>query len=105
GDALIAALQILAIIVRKEQPLAALAHTYQEMPESHQKVPLHGKPKPTDEQLEVLRKEAEALLNGVGRAVIRPSGTEPIVRVMVQHSELRTAERLTKQLADMVAAL
>ncbi|MBI2423557.1 MAG: phosphoglucosamine mutase [Candidatus Hydrogenedentes bacterium] len=105
GDALIAALQVLAIIIRKEQPLAALAHVYQEMPESHQKVPLHGKRKPTQKQLDALCQEAEVSMQGKGRVVIRPSGTEPIVRVMVQHDELRTAERLTKQLAEKVASM
>jgi phosphoglucosamine mutase len=105
GDAIIAALQVLAIIVRKEQPLTDLAHAYQEMPESHQKVPLGGKPKPSQESLDALVDEIRDELAGKGRVVIRPSGTEPIVRVMVQHQDARTAQTLTKQLADRVAAL
>ncbi|MBX3179510.1 MAG: phosphoglucosamine mutase [Candidatus Hydrogenedentes bacterium] len=105
GDAIIAALQVLAIIVRKEQPLTDLAHAYQEMPESHQKVPLGGKPKPSQESLDALVEEIRDELAGKGRVVIRPSGTEPIVRVMVQHQDARTAQTLTKQLADRVAAL
>ena len=44
-------------------------------------------------------------LEGKGRVVIRPSGTEPIVRIMVQHQDARTAQTLTKQLADRVAAM
>src|SRR5690606_30118322 len=94
GDALIAALQILAIIVRRDQPLSGLAQHYQEMPEIHRKVSLKDRSKPAQELLDALVQEAESSLQGRGRIVIRPSGTEPIVRVMVQHEELRTAEHL-----------
>jgi len=105
GDAIIAALQVLAIIVRKEQPLTELAHVYQEMPESHQKVPLGDRPKPAQESLDALVDEIRDELEGKGRVVIRPSGTEPIVRVMVQHQDARTAQTLTRQLAERVAAM
>lgn len=105
GDAIIAALQVLAIIVRKEQSLTDLAHVYQEMPESHQKIPLNGRPKPSQDSLDALVEEIKDELDGKGRVVIRPSGTEPIVRIMVQHQDARTAQTLTKQLADRVAAM
>ncbi len=105
GDAIIAALQVLAIIVRKEQPLSALARVYQEMPESHQKVPLDGKSKPAQDSLDALVDEVRDEIEGKGRVVIRPSGTEPIVRVMVQHQDAQAAQILTQQLADRVAAL
>lgn len=105
GDAIIAALQVLAIIVRKEQPLTELAHVYQEMPESHQKVPLGDKPKPAQASLDALVEELRDELAGKGRVVIRPSGTEPIVRVMVQHEDARTAQTLTRQLAERVAEM
>src|SRR5690606_5770638 len=91
GDAIIAALQVLAIIVRKEQSLTDLAHAYQEMPESHQKIALGEKPKPSQEVLDGLVDEIRGELDGKGRVVIRPSGTEPIVRVMVQHQDARAA--------------
>jgi phosphoglucosamine mutase len=105
GDAIIAALQVLAIIVRKEQPLSALARAYQEMPESHQKVPLGNKARPAQESLDALVDDIRDEIEGKGRVVIRPSGTEPIVRVMVQHQDPRAAESLTLQLAEKVAAL
>ncbi len=105
GDAIIAALQVLAIMVRKDQPLSVLAGVYREMPESHAKVPLNGKKKPAQDALDAIVTEAEAAMNGSGRVVIRPSGTEPIVRVMVQHDELRAAETLVQELAAKVGAL
>lgn len=105
GDAMIAALQALAAMIRRDVPLSVLASAYKEMPEVHLKVPLNGKHKPPKEQLDALCREAENQINGNGRVIIRPSGTEPIVRVMVQHDEIRKAEAIGKALAEKVAAL
>lgn len=104
GDAMMAALKVLAIMIRKDQPLSRIAQVYQEMPEAHRKVPLNGKKRPSQDQLDALVKTIESELNG-GRVVVRPSGTEPIVRIMVQHDEIRAAESLAQQLAEGVAAL
>lgn len=105
GDAVIAALQVLAIMIRKDRPLSALAHAYQEMPEAHRKVSIEGKKKPSQDVLDALVAEAESAMNGGGQIVVRPSGTEPIVRIMVQHTDLRTAESLSEELSRKVAAL
>ncbi len=105
GDAIIAALQVLAIVVRKEQPLSTIAAPYQEMPEVHRKVPLNNGQRPAHDAIEAIVAEAEAGLNGTGRVVIRPSGTEPIIRVMVQHENLRDAERMAADLAGRVGEL
>jgi len=105
GDALIAALQVLATIIRRDQPLSSLATVYQAMPEAHQTVPLNGKAVPSKEALDTVRMAAEEELVGTGRIVIRPSGTEPIIRIMVQHEKPKIAEGLAKQLAKRIAAL
>ncbi|MBI4558105.1 MAG: phosphoglucosamine mutase [Candidatus Hydrogenedentes bacterium] len=105
GDALIAALQVLATIRRRDQPLSVLAGAYQPLPEAHGTLPLSGRARPSEDLLESIRREAEIELNGCGRVVIRPSGTEPIIRVMVQHDAIRTAETLTRQLLERLAAL
>jgi phosphoglucosamine mutase len=105
GDALITALQMLATIVRKERKLSELSRDYIAMPERHAKVPVHNGVRPTEEDLDKVRKKAEAELNGQGRVVIRPSGTEPVIRVMVQHVSDRTAETLVQELADDISAL
>jgi len=104
GDAMMAALKVLAIMIRKDQPLSRIAQVYQEMPEAHRKVPLNGKPRPAQAQLDALTEAIVPRLNG-GRVVVRPSGTEPIVRIMIQHDEIRAAEQLAQELAEQVAAL
>ncbi|MGI6458742.1 MAG: phosphoglucosamine mutase [Candidatus Hydrogenedentales bacterium] len=105
GDALIAALQVLATMVRREAPLSVLASAYQQMPEAHAHVPHDNGAKPSEEKLAEIVREAEAKLKGRGRVVIRASGTEPIIRVMVQHELRRDAESLAQELAKQVASL
>lgn len=105
GDAVITALQVLATMIRKEQKLSELARVYEPMPEAHGKVPVENGHRPTREALDQVRKKAESELNGQGRVVIRPSGTEPVIRVMVQHVSGRTAETMVHDLIDDIAAL
>lgn len=105
GDALITALQVLATMIRMNVPLSELAAVYTPLPEAHCSVPVEGGKRPTQEALDKVRDKAEAELNGKGRIVIRPSGTEPIIRVMVQHDELEAAEVLAAELAQKIGGL
>ena len=104
GDAAIAALHVLATMIRRDQPLSVLGNAYQPLPEAHTKVPLDPKHRPTDAQLDAIQREIEPELNGNGCVVIRPSGTEPIIRIMVQHEAIRKAEALARQLAERILA-
>ncbi len=105
GDAMIAGLHVLATLIRRDQPMSALGAIYQPLPEAHVKVPLDAKPRPSEEQLDALVRDADAELHGEGYVVIRPSGTEPVIRVMVQHEAIRKAEAMAKTLAGRIKAL
>ena len=105
GDALIAALQVLATIISSGKTISELAASYEPMPEEHAKIPFDGGQRPSQESLDGLRVKAETALNGKGRIVIRPSGTEPIVRVMVQHESNTEAKTLVQELSDQISAL
>lgn len=105
GDALITALHVLATVVRKDQALSQLAAAYQPLPEAHRAVSAENNIWPADEILDDVRREAEADLDGHGRVVIRRSGTEPVIRVMVQHEAPKKAEALAEELAARVRAL
>lgn len=105
GDAMISALQVLAIMIRTDQPLSELGKVYQPLPEQHGKVPCEGKARLSEEQLNKLSEEIEKELNGEGKVVVRYSGTEPIIRVMVQHEELRKAEIYCKKLMEKITFL
>jgi phosphoglucosamine mutase len=104
GDAMLAALHLLATMLRRDQPLSLLLKAYQPLPEAHAKVPLNGK-RPSEEMLAAILQEAEAEIKDNGKVIIRPSGTEPLIRIMVQHDSLRKAQSLVKQLADKVSIL
>ena len=105
GDALITALQVLATMIRTGRSLSELARQYEAMPEAHASVPINGGETPTQKALDRVREKAEAGLEGNGRIVIRPSGTEPIIRVMVQHESSREAESLVRALSDEISTL
>lgn len=105
GDAMISALQVLAIMIRTDQPLSELGKVYQPLPEQHGKISCESKERLPEEHLNKLSEEAERELNGEGKVVIRYSGTEPIIRVMVQHVELKKAEIYCKKLIEKITLL
>jgi len=105
GDAMIAALHVLAAMIRKDQPLSLLASAYRPFPEAHEKVPLRDAQRPAQEQLDQIAREAQEELGDAGRVVIRASGTEPVIRIMVEHEAIREAEALARRLVEKVDAI
>lgn len=101
GDAMLAALHLLATMIRKDQPLSVLASAYKPLPEVHNKIQLNGS-RPSEEALNTIQQVAEAEIKDKGCVVIRASGTEPIIRIMVQHESIRSAQKLAKQLTEIV---
>lgn len=84
GDGTIAALQVLAALVRSGRPASELLHQFDPVPQLLKNVRFSGG-KPLD-HADVQRTiaQAESELAGSGRLVIRPSGTEPVIRVMAE---------------------
>jgi phosphoglucosamine mutase len=84
GDGLIAGLQVLAELVRSERPMSALARQFEPAPQRLENVRFsRGKPL-EDAHVQAVIAAAEARLNGSGRILVRPSGTEPLIRVMAE---------------------
>jgi len=92
GDGTIAALQVLAALVRAKQPASKVLHLFDPVPQLLRNVRFAGG-KPL-EHAAVKRSisEAEASLDGRGRLVIRPSGTEPVIRVMAEGDDQAQVE-------------
>jgi phosphoglucosamine mutase len=101
GDGLLAALQVLAIMHQREQPMSALARVFEPLPQRLRNCRLNGG-RPL-EHPEVKRSiEAATLrLDGHGRLLVRASGTEPLVRVMVEADD----ETLLAQILDDVGGI
>ena len=83
GDGFVSALQILAVVKKLGQPVSEVCHRFEPLPQFTKNVRYrNGKQRPT-EQASVLDAiaNAEQRLNGQGRLIVRPSGTEPVIRV------------------------
>ena len=100
GDALVSALQVLAVMKAENRGLAELAAEVPRYPQVLLNVRV---PRRFDPQSDAAVREAvaavEERLAGQGRVVLRPSGTEPVIRVMVEGRD----ERLTRECAETIA--
>ena len=105
GDGIVSALQALAAIVHNEQPLADLVSKMQKLPQTMINVELAGV---TDilSNLAVQRavSDIEIRLGNNGRVLLRPSGTEPVVRVMVEGEDSSKVEEYARELSELVAS-
>ena len=82
GDGFVAALQVLAVVKKMNKPVSQACHRFEALPQVLKNVRYRsGKPLEHTKVRSVIA-EAENRLNGHGRLVIRPSGTEPVIRVM-----------------------
>ena len=85
GDALIAALQVLALLVDGDQPASKLLTVFKPAPQILKNVRYASGARPMEaDGVKTAIAEAEASLNGKGRLLVRASGTEPVIRVMAE---------------------
>jgi phosphoglucosamine mutase len=102
GDGIISSLQVLAALVASRQSLAAFTRELKLLPQVLVNVKLGGK---LDLQAAAVREavaKAEADLAGRGRVLLRPSGTEPVVRVMVEGEDRVHVQALADSIATVV---
>ena len=105
GDGLLSALHLLQVVVETKKPLSELAKIMEVMPQAllNAKVPNHKKehymeyPEIAD-AIDALNKK----FAGEGRVLIRPSGTEPLVRVMIEGKDQKMIEAEARKLADLI---
>ncbi len=103
GDATISALQVLAVMVAQEKTLADLKSGMTKMPQKMINVQLPDKRDVMgNASVQTAVREVETRLAGRGRVLLRPSGTEPLIRVMVEGSDAEEVDLLCRQLADSV---
>jgi len=103
GDGVLTGLQLLAEMKRTGKSLNELAQAMQIFPQVLINVPGVDKTRvETDEAIQALVAEAEAELSGSGRVLLRASGTEPLVRVMVEAADEGTAQSWAGRIAVLV---
>jgi phosphoglucosamine mutase len=82
GDGLLAALQVLAVVKKQQQPISKVCHRFDPLPQVLKSVRCKDGKSLESAKVRNAIKDGEARLDGHGRLVVRPSGTEPVIRVM-----------------------
>ncbi|MDO0825334.1 phosphoglucosamine mutase [Desulfosporosinus nitroreducens] len=103
GDGLLTALQLLSVIKERQLPLSMLASQMQRLPQVLLNARVQHKER-LMKDARVLAKvhEAEEILNGQGRVLVRPSGTESLIRVMVEGPDQQKLKELAQEVIDTI---
>jgi phosphoglucosamine mutase len=101
GDGLLAGLQILAVMRRQDRPMSEFGRVFQPLPQRLRNCRLNGGRPLEEADVRRCIAAAEARLDGRGRMLVRPSGTEPLIRVMVEADD----ETLLLGVLDEVAGV
>ena len=105
GDGIVSALQALTAVALTDKPLMELRSAMQKFPQTMINVRLGQNPNVSASQsVRDAVSDVEAKLQGKGRVLLRPSGTEPVLRVMVEGEDADLVAQLAHELAGVVAA-
>ena len=103
GDGLVAALQLLSVVQRQERPVSEVCHCFDPLPQILKNVRYRtGQPLSQDSVVSAIAQARDRLGNG-GRLVIRPSGTEPVIRVMAEGDDRSLVNAVVDDVVDAVA--
>ena len=104
GDGTVAALRVLASLVRSGKPASELLHVFDPVPQLLKNVRYAGGKPLENASVKAVIADAEAELTGKGRLVIRPSGTEPVIRVMAEGDDRAEVEAVVARICAAVEA-
>jgi phosphoglucosamine mutase len=103
GDGLLAALQVLAELVRSGKRMSQLARQFEPAPQKLENVRFAKGAKPLEHKnVKAAIADAEQRLNGSGRVLVRASGTEPLIRIMAEGDDEKLVGQLVKEIAGAV---
>ncbi len=103
GDGILAALQLLSVMQRTRRPLSELASVMETFPQVLHNVRLREKKNPEEVAgLFDLKDSLEKELNGTGRILIRSSGTEPVIRVMVEGEDNNKIDKIALAMVEHI---
>jgi phosphoglucosamine mutase len=103
GDGLLAALQVLAVLVERQRPASEVCQVFQRLPQRLKNVRFSGVSPLLLDSVQRDIAAAEARLNGSGRVLIRESGTEPLVRVMAEGEDEAMVSEVVDALCTVIA--
>ncbi len=103
GDGFVAALQVLAVVKKLGKPISVVCHRFEPLPQITKNVRYqNGKPHENERVRSAIASGAERL-NGNGRLIVRPSGTEPVVRVTGEGEDLSLVEEVVDGIVNALA--
>lgn len=108
GDGQLTALYLLSRMAETKKSLSSLAKIMQRFPQHMVNIKATNEEKEkikSDERILTLIKNTEALLSDTGRILVRPSGTEPVVRIMVECLDEKLAQSLSLELSEKIKAI
>ncbi|MBA3041453.1 MAG: phosphoglucosamine mutase [Alphaproteobacteria bacterium] len=105
GDGLVAALQILACVKRTGKTVSEICHRFEPVPQLLRNVRFAGGKPLEDAAVKQAIADAESELARNGRLVIRPSGTEPLIRVMAEGDDREQVERIVNELVSVIGSV
>lgn len=105
GDGLMAALQVLAVMVEKEKPLSEIAHVFDPVPQKLVNIRYEAGAPLEEASVQQAIAAAEKKLGNKGRLVIRKSGTEPLIRVMAEATDAKLMDGAVESVAEAVRAV
>ena len=101
GDGTIAALKVISSLLILEKKPSEILSNYTKMPQVNEAITVDNKDIINDTDLQSLIKEIESDIT-VGRVLVRPSGTEPKIRIMIEAPEKEVAEKYTSDIKDLI---
>lgn len=102
GDGLVAALQLLAVVQKAGRPVSEICHRFEPLPQILKNVRYKAGRPLDDDQVKTAIAAATERLGAEGRLVIRPSGTEPVIRVMAEGDDRDLVENVVDDVADVI---
>jgi phosphoglucosamine mutase len=106
GDGIIAALQVVAAMARSGESLLALKSAMHKLPQTLINVTVpEGFVLEQSDAVQQESQRVQSLLEGRGRLVLRPSGTEPLIRIMIEGADAAENQRLAEGIAEVIRTL
>jgi len=102
GDGLIAALQVLSVIVKTGRPASEVTRRFDPFPQVLRSVSFNGAEPLENSEVKAAIAESEAELSGNGRLVVRKSGTEPLIRVMAEAEDERLVGGVVERIVEVI---
>ena len=102
GDGLMAALQVLFVVLESGKKSSEVCHVFDPLPQLLKNVRYAGDTPLNKDDVKSAIKRSEEKLNGAGRLLVRASGTEPLIRVMAEGDDDKLVEQVVNDLCDVI---